>query len=48
MSGSTPEAVDESDKEMARNLDNLALGRPLENVIRNASAAAARSLARDE
>ena len=39
MSGSTPEAVDESNKEMAHNLDNLALGKPLVNVLRNASAA---------
>ena len=43
VSGSTPEAVDESDREMAQNLDNLALGKPLVNVLRNASAARPRA-----
>ena len=33
-SGATPEAIEESVREIAANLDNLAAGRPLENVIR--------------
>ena len=42
-SGSTPEAEEESIKEMATNLDNLAQGKPLINILRNAS----RTLPRD-
>ena len=33
-SGNTPQSRDEAITEVAQNLDNLALGRPLENVVR--------------
>lgn len=37
VSGDTPEALIESTREVAANLDALALGKPLENVVRKAS-----------
>ena len=35
-SGDTPESLDEALSEVAANLDNLALGKPLQNVVRPA------------
>lgn len=36
-SGETPEAMQTAISEIAQNMDNLALGKPLQNVLRNAS-----------
>ena len=41
-SGESPEAVEEALREIAFNLDSLALGRPLQNVVRPPNPSAAR------